>query len=244
MSRLGWRRQWRAGWLGVGLAGLLTGCAPTPPPPARPAAAPRATARQPAAWTGRCVGVTDGDTIRVLHHGREEKLRLAGVDAPEHGQAFGQRAKQFTSDLVFDRDVTVIPRETDRYGRTVADVLTGDGRSVNEALVAAGLAWWYRQYARDNAKLAQLEQQAKAARRGLWADPRPVEPSQFRHPPAKPRPAATPRPTPPARTAVWATSHGQRFHRAGCSALRGHGQALDPAAARSRGLTPCPLCRP
>jgi endonuclease YncB( thermonuclease family) len=107
----------------------------------------------PGIWSGRCVGTTDGDTIRVLHDGREERIRLNAIDAPESHQAFGTKAKQFTSQLVFGQIVTVERVDTDRYGRTVANVYTADGGSVNEALVAAGFAWWYRQYAPGNTRL-------------------------------------------------------------------------------------------
>jgi Staphylococcal nuclease homologue len=72
------------------------------------------------------------------------KVRLHGVDTPEKAQAFGTRAPQFTSDLVFQRDVMVVVQTTDRYGRLVGEVLLPDGRSLNQELVRAGMAWWYR----------------------------------------------------------------------------------------------------
>ena len=65
------------------------------------------------------VGVTDGDTITILRNGRHEALRLHGIDAPEKGQAFGERAKQFTSGLAFGKTVAVRVRGRDRYGRTI-----------------------------------------------------------------------------------------------------------------------------
>ena len=89
----------------------------------------------------RVVAISDGDTIRVLHSGREVRVRLNGIDCPEKGQSFGTRAKEFTGDLVFDRTVTIRVRDIDRYGRTVADVVLADGRMLNHELVRAGLAW-------------------------------------------------------------------------------------------------------
>ena len=89
-------------------------------------------------FTGRVVGVTDGDTIKVLHNGKAEKIRLHGIDCPEKGQPFGSKAKQFTSELVFGKTVTVHVTDMDRYGRTVADVVLPDGRVLNRELVAAG----------------------------------------------------------------------------------------------------------
>ncbi len=85
------------------------------------------------------VGVADGDTITVLHNGKGERIRLHGIDCPEKRQAFGKRAKQFTSTLVFGNTVTVQVLDRDRYGRTVAEVLLPDGRSLNRELVRAGL---------------------------------------------------------------------------------------------------------
>lgn len=131
-------------------------------------------------WSVRCVGVSDGDTISVLHDGEEVRIRLNGIDCPERDQAFASVARQFTADAVHDQTVTVFPVETDQYGRTVADVLMPDGESLNEALVEAGLAWWFRRYAPDNARLQELEIGARQARRGLWRDTDPIPPWEFR----------------------------------------------------------------
>src|SRR3989454_1517607 len=125
-------------------------------------------------FSGRVVGITDGDTIKVMHNGRAEKIRLHGIDCPEKGQPFGTKAKQFTSEMVFGKTVTVRVTDRDRYGRTVADVILPDGRVLNRELVAAGLAWWYRKYAPHDATLEQLEKEARSANRGLLADPHPV----------------------------------------------------------------------
>lgn len=132
------------------------------------------------AFVGKVVAVSDGDTIRVLYKNREVKVRLFGVDAPEKRQAYGTAAKQFTSNMVFDETVTVTPESTDRYGRTVAWVKTQDGRVLNAELVRAGMAWWYRDYDPNDSRLAKLEDQAQAARRGLWAARNPEPPWEFR----------------------------------------------------------------
>jgi endonuclease YncB( thermonuclease family) len=125
------------------------------------------------------VGVTDGDTITVLRNHRHEALRLHGIDAPEKGQAFGERAKQFTSSLVFGKNVAVRVRGRDRYGRTLADVFLPDGRNLNQEVVRSGYAWWYRRYSADQ-RLAVLEAEARATHRGLWADPNPQPPWEWR----------------------------------------------------------------
>jgi len=130
-------------------------------------------------FSGRVVGVTDGDTIKVMHNGKAERIRLHGIDCPEKGQPFGATAKRFTSAMVFGKDVTIHFTDRDKYGRTVGDVILPDGTNVNRELVKAGLAWWYGKYSGD-ATLGQLEAQARAARRGLWLDPHPVPPWEWR----------------------------------------------------------------
>jgi micrococcal nuclease len=122
------------------------------------------------------VGISDGDTLSVLRKGKAVKVRLHGVDTPEKAQAFGTRAQQFTGELVFQHEVTVIVRDTDRYGRLVGEVLLPDGRSLNQELVRAGMAWWYLPYAPKDTTLAQLETEARAAKRGLWAEAHPIPP--------------------------------------------------------------------
>src|SRR5216684_2533057 len=110
-------------------------------------------------FSGRVVGVSDGDTIKVLHNGRAEKIRLQAVHV---------------RDGVWE-DLTVHVTDRDGYGRTVADVILPDSRVLNRELGAAGLAWWYRQYSKDES-LGKLEAEAKATRRGLWADRDPSRP--------------------------------------------------------------------
>ena len=130
-------------------------------------------------FTARVVGVTDGDTLTVLHDRRSATVRLLGVDAPEKRQAYGDRAKRFTADLAFDRTVTVRTTGRDRYGRLLGEVVLPDGRSLNQELVRAGYAWWFRRYSRDG-RLARLEEEARAGRRGLWADQAPQAPWDYR----------------------------------------------------------------
>ena len=131
-------------------------------------------------FTGKVVGISDGDTLSVLREGKAVKVRLHSVDTPEKAQAFGTQARKLTGDLVFQQTVTVVIRDTDRYGRLVGDVLLPDGRSLNQELVKAGMAWWYRQYAPNDTTLAQLEAEARTAKRGLWADATPVAPWEWR----------------------------------------------------------------
>jgi micrococcal nuclease len=133
-----------------------------------------------AEFRGRVVGVADGDTINVMRSGSAVRVRLHGIDAPEKGQAFSNRAKQFVSDLVFGKEVTVRDRGLDRYERTIGEVFLLDGRNVNHEIVRAGLAWWFRRYAPNDRELEKLEAQAREARRGLWADRGPMPPWEWR----------------------------------------------------------------
>ena len=71
-------------------------------------------------------------------------------------------------------------RDIDRYKRTAAATVLLDGRNLNQELIRAGLAWWYRQWERRESVLRDLEQEARAAERGLWSDPKPVEPWEWR----------------------------------------------------------------
>ncbi len=131
------------------------------------------------AFSGLVVGVTDGDTIKVMRDGREAKVRLASIDCPERGQAFGRSARYATTALVLGKTVTVVTEGRDQYGRIVGEVLLPDGSSLNRALVRAGWAWEFRRYSKDRT-LAEIEAEARAARRGLWADPHPVSPWAYR----------------------------------------------------------------
>ena len=130
-------------------------------------------------WEGKVVGVSDGDTIKVMFKGRAEKVRLFGVDCPEQDQDFGSKAKQFTSNMVYGKVVEVEPVDRDQYGRILAWV-TVDGKSLNRELLRSGMAWWYRSYAGKDLELRQLEREARKSRVGLWSHPDPVPPWKFR----------------------------------------------------------------
>lgn len=150
-----------------------------------------------ATLTGRVVGVHDGDTITVLAADREQhEIRLAGIDAPESGQAFDNRSKQNLSEMVYNRDVTIEWDKRDREGRIVGKVLyqpvCPPGRmcimslaDANYQQIASGMAWWEREYAKeqtpeDRRLYERAESEAKAAKRGLWQDNEPVPPWEWR----------------------------------------------------------------
>lgn len=133
-------------------------------------------------FTGRVVAVADGDTLTVLRDREQLKVRLVEIDAPEKAQAFGNRSKQSLSDLCFGKSATLADQGKDRYGRTLARV-TCDGIDANAEQVQRGMAWVYRKYAPKDSPLYAAESEAKAARRGLWADADPMPPWEWRHKP-------------------------------------------------------------
>ena len=127
----------------------------------------------------RVVGVHDGDTITGLDDSKTQfKIRLDSIDAPELGQPFGQASKKALSEKVFGKDVVVIAKTKDKYGRTVGHVMI-DGRDVNLAMLEEGMAWHYEKYD-HNKRLREAEQSARAANKGLWTDGDAVPPWDWR----------------------------------------------------------------
>ncbi len=130
-------------------------------------------------FTGKLVKVLDGDTVEVLHDGKAERIRLAQIDCPEKGQPYGQAAKQYVLDVAALKIVTVQVDTVDRYGRTVGEVFLPDGSNLNKQIVGAGYAWQYKRYSKDPA-YADLEEQARKTKLGLWQDKEPVPPWEWR----------------------------------------------------------------
>lgn len=129
--------------------------------------------------SGRVVGVIDGDTIDLLATGDHViRVRLSEIDAPERSQSWGKKSKQHLSSLCFGKQATVDNRGMDRYQRVIGRVWCS-GRDANSAQVEAGMAWVYRQYAKDP-ELFALEAKAKQMGLGLWGDRNPVPPWEWR----------------------------------------------------------------
>ena len=134
---------------------------------------------------GRIVGISDGDTVTLLDaNKRQHKIRLTGIDAPEKKMPFGQRSKEHLSDLVFSKDVQVETEKLDRYGRTLGKIVF-DRTDINLAMINAGLAWHYKKYQNDQSRsdrllYAHAEDQARQQHIGLWRDPTPTPPWEWR----------------------------------------------------------------
>lgn len=141
------------------------------------------------AWANReclVVGVSDGDTLTARCGSSDftqVKVRLAEIDAPEKGHAFGQRARIALSVLCFGTFATIAEAKRDRYGRTVAKV-SYRGHDASAELVRGGLAWVYVRYASPGTPLRAIESEARATRSGLWADENPVPPWEWRQQPS------------------------------------------------------------
>ena len=128
------------------------------------------------------VAIADGDTLTARcgsATGQENlKVRLAEIDAPEKGQAFGVRSKQHLAELCFQKQATVTPRTKDRYLRTVANVQC-EGVDAGAEQIRAGMAWVFDRYVTDRSLYA-VQDDARAAKRGLWMDPNPTPPWEWR----------------------------------------------------------------
>ncbi len=190
-------------------------------------------------WTGKVVGVSDGDTITVMRDGRGVKVRLAEIDTPEKRQPYGQAAKRFTSNLCFGKLVTVKPATIDRYSRVVAHVILADGRHLNEEVVSAGLAWQYKRYSKS-VKLAAIEAEAQGAKRGLWSKPNPIPPWEWR----KARRGIR---APPAAGGYHGNIKSRKLHRPGCRyySCKNCTAVFGPRQEAIRvGYAPCGVCKP
>jgi endonuclease YncB( thermonuclease family) len=136
-------------------------------------------AAQAADLSGTVVRIVDGDTLVLLDSERtQHKVRLTEIDAPESNQPFGKRSKQALSDLCAGKPAVIKSSSKDRYDRTLGRVFC-DGKDANADLVAQGMAWVYTRYNKDKS-LIPLQQAAQQAKRGLWSDPQPVPPWEWR----------------------------------------------------------------
>ena len=134
---------------------------------------------------GKVVSVADGDTITVLDAEKNQhKIRLQGIDAPEKAQAFGAKSKQALYEMVHGKTVQVSFEKSDKYWRILGKVLL-DGQDICHQQIKAGLAWHYKKYQNqqplvDRDAYSASETAAKSEKLGLWSDPRPVAPWDFR----------------------------------------------------------------
>ncbi len=124
------------------------------------------------------IQVIDGDTIRAEARGKELKIRLVEIDAPEINQPFGTQSKNFLNRLLYEKKVTLISKGEDRYGRILGKIYA-DGKSANMLMIKSGFAWVYDRYVQD-LSLYRYQDQAKAENLGLWQAENPIAPWVWR----------------------------------------------------------------
>jgi endonuclease YncB( thermonuclease family) len=206
--RLRWQRSPRAYHamialsLGYFIAGVLSGswilhlAAPqstevasvAPSMPIAPPSSRLTDAYLPNRYSGKVVSVTDGDTVDVAidPSGMVQSVRLAGIDAPETEQTFGAQSTQHLSAVVSGKRITLDCENERSYGRLICKIWLPDGQDVDLDQVKIGMAWHYKQYEdeqspADRVAYAAAECTAIKSKIGLWADPNPIQPQDFRH---------------------------------------------------------------
>lgn len=128
----------------------------------------------------KVIGVKDGDTFVLLKDGQELVIRFEHIDCPEKKQPFGKVAKKFVSDKCFGKYVSLKGSlKPDRYNRIIAEVILEDGTNLNQELIENGLAWHFKKYS-SSSKYAQLEENARKLKIGIWSIPNPIEPWNWR----------------------------------------------------------------
>lgn len=130
--------------------------------------------------TGIVVGIKDGDTVVVLDSlNNQTTLRLAEVDCPEKSQPFGTKAKQFTSDQIYRKEIKYVVTDIDRYGRSIAMIYYADNKYLSAEIIKYGMGWHYKRYSTSK-ELALFENNAWKNKIGLWIDNNPMQPSEWR----------------------------------------------------------------
>ncbi len=129
--------------------------------------------RASADYSGRVVAIVSGDTLEVLREGKRQRVHLADAACPKKGKRFAETAKRYAAEQTLDTVVQVVERGRAR-GAARGEILLPGNRSLSRELVRAGLAWANPEGSGDD--LGYLESEARAARRGLWADPDPASP--------------------------------------------------------------------
>lgn len=205
------------------------------------------------AWTGKVVTVSDGNTAKIVQSdtGTLVKVRFAGIDSPEKKQAYGQEARKYINGLIAGEMVRVEPVGQDRYGRTVGYIWL-NGKEINLKIVAAGYAWMYRQYSPKPksraAKYHNAEASAKVRKAGLWQDPNPIPPWEWRKAKRSSRKKGI---STSSSDVVVGKYHGniesRIFHKPGCKHYDDK-HCVEGFASRKKairaGYRPCRVCKP
>ena len=155
---------------------------------------PKPTQKLPSSYEGRVIKVIDGDTITIKTSQNEKiKVRLTGIDAPESDQLYGKASKEKLASFIENKNVRIETHKNDRNGRVLAKVWVrpsdcatcGKTLNVNHAQILAGMAWWYRRYAKelsdeDRGRYESAEDESRKRKRGLWSAPSSLAPWDWR----------------------------------------------------------------
>lgn len=128
---------------------------------------------------GTVISVSDGDTFRVMINNKNEKIRLFGVDAPEHNQEWGKESREALSKLILGKEILLDIKDRDQFGRAVA-VLFVENINVNLEMIRTGNAWYYEFFDKNNSENKKAMENAKKKKLGLWSKPNPIRPYEFK----------------------------------------------------------------
>ncbi len=200
--------------------------------------------------TGQIVHVSDGDTFHMVTPANDKiKIRLEGVDAPEALQEFGLEAKAFAIGEVLNQKVRIEVIDTDRYGRKVARIYYGNGKDLSKEMIKKGFAWHYKAYNKET-ELADLENEARKKKVGLWAKKDPIPPWEYRKfgnrsPSMDLKPSNASKKSQPDLVLVCNSSGSYAYHKQQCRGLRQCSSGVTEvtiATARKAGKKPCGYC--
>lgn len=125
--------------------------------------------------SGKVIKIVDGDTYDLLTADKQTlRIRMEGIDAPERGMPYYKVAKNYLGSLCFQKNVTVIVKETDVHGRLVANTYL-DEKEIGQEMIRTGLAWHFKKYSSDTL-LSRLETEARLNKKGLWINSEPMSP--------------------------------------------------------------------
>ena len=221
-------------------------------------------------FTGKVLEVLEGDLLRIAHGDKAELVRLHGLDCPEMKQPFGPEAKKFTSALALGNEVRVEvlsiepknPKKKRLEDRLIAKVTLPEGTTLTQEILIAGMGWWNRDDKPLEPVLGSLCAKAITTKKGLWVDPAPLAPWDFRAAQKEAEDAGKPaqgtekdqapgQPQPGRRLSraeasvtVFITRHGSSYHHSGCVHLDRSRKPITRGQAEALGYTPCPLCFP
>jgi micrococcal nuclease len=130
--------------------------------------------------SGKVIGIVDGDTYDLLIPGNKKiRVRMEAIDAPERGMPYYKVSRKYLSDICFSKNVRVSVTGKDRDNRMIGFTYLDDGTELGHEMIKAGLAWHFKKYNSDP-DLAQLENEARNSKKGLWKDNNPIPPWEIR----------------------------------------------------------------